>query len=102
MLAVGSLVSSATGFRVGVSWLGLWAVRTPPLARLAVLAALGGSEGSRAQAAFRDDLLALARESAEASWREMRRGVDELDALTRRDDGEPSGAPPRRPNRVKP
>jgi hypothetical protein len=101
MVAAGSLVSSATAIRVGLSWAGLWADRTPPLVRLAVLASLDGSEGNKARAEFRDDLLAVARDGAEAAWLEMRRGVDELDAFTRpRDDPPPAGRP-RRPQRVK-
>jgi hypothetical protein len=100
MLSTGSLVSSATAFRVGVSCLQLWAERTPPLMRLAVAASLGDGGRATAQAAFRDDLLALARDSAELSWRELRRGVDDLDVLTRPREG--SGARPHRPYRVKP
>lgn len=52
-----------------------------------------------AQARFRDDLLSLARESAERSWRELRRGIDDLDALTR--PGNTTAARPHRPHRVK-
>jgi hypothetical protein len=99
MLATGSLVSSATAFRVGVSGLALLMKRTPPLMGLAVRASLGGPDKRSAQAAFRDDLLALARDSAELSWRELRRGVDDLDAFTRPD--EEPGTRPYRPYRVK-
>jgi hypothetical protein len=99
MLAAGSLVSSATAFRVGVAWLGLCADRTPPLMRLAVLASLGGAEASRARVELRDDLIALGRDAAEASYREMRRGVDEFDAFTRPD--EDPHPEPRRSHRVK-
>jgi hypothetical protein len=99
MLATGSLVSSATAFRVGMSSAELLMKRAPSLVRLAVTASLGGHKTGRAQAAFRDDLLALARDSAELSWRELRRGVDDLDAFTRPDE-EPAGRPSR-PHRVK-
>jgi hypothetical protein len=99
MLAAGSLVSSATAFRVGVTWLGLWAERTPPLIRLGVRASLGGAGAGRARAELRDDLIAIGRDAAEASFREMRRGVDEFDAFTRPDEDEPPE--PRRRNRVK-
>jgi hypothetical protein len=99
MLATGSLVSSATAFRVGVSCLELVVNRTPPLVRLGVTASLGGRERRAAQAAFRDDLIALARASADLSWRELRRGVDELDAFTR--PREKPGVRPHRPYRVK-
>ena len=99
MLVSSSVVVSATAFRVGVRWLGLSAKRTAPLMRLAVRASLGGSDGGRAQAEFRDNLLALARDGADVSWCEMRRGLDELDAFTRPHEDEPIEY--RRPNRVK-
>jgi hypothetical protein len=100
MLAAGSLVTSATAFRVGAGCLELWLERAPPLVRLAAQASLGGAQTGRAQAAFRDDFIALARDSAEVSWREMRRGVHDLDAFTRSDEG--PGERPHRPYRVKP
>lgn len=100
MLATGSFVSSATVFRVGVGNVELLFDRTLPLVKLAVRASIGGADAGRAQAAFRDDLIALARDSAEVSWRELRRGVDDLDAFTRHDE-EPAPRP-QRPYRVKP
>jgi hypothetical protein len=99
MLVTGSLVSSATAFRVGAGCLELLVERTPLLVREACRASLGGAETGRAQAAFRDDLIALARDSAEVSWRELRRGVDDFDAFTR-PHHEPAGRP-HRPYRVK-
>ena len=75
--------------------------RTPPLLGLAVRASAPRARTGSAQAAFRDELVALARDSAEASWRELRRGVDDLDAFTRPDERE-SERPARRPYRVKP
>jgi hypothetical protein len=99
MLATSSLVSSATAFRVGVSYLSLVAERTPTLVKLAARASIGGGGNGTAQAEFRDDLIAFARESAELSWREVRRGLDELDAFTRPGD---AAERPRRPHRVKP
>jgi hypothetical protein len=54
-----------------------------------------------AGAAFRDELIVLVRESAEVSWREMRRGVDDLDAFTR-PGGLDGRALPSRPYRAKP
>ena len=100
MLATGAVVTTATGVRVGAGCLELLAERVPPLARLALQASSEGSGPGPAQAAFRDDVLALARESAEVSWRELRRGVDELDALTR--PAEEPAARPSRPYRAKP
>ena len=99
MLAAGSLASSTTAFRVSVGQLSLVLERTPLLVTLAVRASVGGREAPRAQAEFRDDLLALARDSAEASWRELRRGLDDFDAFSRPDE-EPR-AEPHRPYRAK-
>ena len=100
LLTTSSVVGAATTFRVAAGCLELLAERTPPLMGLAVRASLGGPDTARAQATFRDELVGLARESAELSWRELRRGVDQLDASTRPD--EPPGARPRRrPYRVK-
>jgi hypothetical protein len=101
VLATGSFVSAATAFRVGTNCLGLIAQRLPPLVRLALRTSAGRGDAGVAQAAFRDELIALVRDSAEVSWREMRRGVDDLDAFTR--PGEPDGrALPNRPYRAKP
>jgi hypothetical protein len=100
MLAAGSLASSTTAFRVGLGQLSLLLERTPPLVMLAVRASVGGPEAARAGAEFRDDVLALARESAEASWRELRRGLDDFDAFSR--PGEEPRAEPHRPYRAKP
>jgi hypothetical protein len=100
MLATGSLVTSATAFRVGAGCLELWLERAPVLASLAVRASVGGGDNGTAQAAFREDVIALARDWAEVSWRELRRAVDDLDAFTRAD--EEPGERPHRPYRVKP
>ena len=101
MLATGSFVSAATAFRVGRNCLGLVAQRLPPLIRLALASSAAGADAGAAQGAFRDELLALMRDSAEVSWREMRRGVDELDASTRPSEAEGHLAPGR-PYRAKP
>jgi hypothetical protein len=100
MLAVGSVVTSTTAVRMALGWGELMITRTPPLTRLALMTALGGPQAGTAEATFRDDLLAFARDSAEASWRELRRALDDLDRLTR--DGTPPGERPHRPYRIKP
>jgi hypothetical protein len=99
MLTAGSLVSSATAVRVARGWLNLWAEQAPPLAGLAVAASVGGDDQRDAQAAFRDKMIGIALDAAEISWREMRRGVDDLDALTRPRPG--AGERPLRPYKVK-
>jgi hypothetical protein len=97
ILATGSIVSAATSVRAGVGFAELVARRVPRLVGLA-LQSTAGTQPAAKQSAFRDELLGLARESAELSWRELRRGVDTLDLYTR--SGSESG--PRRPYRVKP
>jgi hypothetical protein len=99
MLTAGSFVSSATAVRVARGWMNLWAEQAPPLAGLAVAASVGRREQPGAEAAFRDKVIGMAREATEISWREMRRGIDELDALTRPRPG--AGDRPNRPHRVK-
>lgn len=100
MLATGTVVSAATSFRLGAGNARLLAGRGPKLMRLAATASAGREGAGTAQAAFRDELLGLLTEASELSWRELRRGVDELDWLTRADAN--GGNPRRRPYRVKP
>lgn len=100
MLTTGTVVTSATALRLTRAWVELWADRTPPLARHAVNATVRGDDMPTAQATFRDEMIALARASAEVSWRELRKGVDQYDALTRA--GESRETPAHRPHRVKP
>lgn len=103
MLTTGSVVTAATAVRVSASCLGLLAERTPPLAALAVRGSLGGDGTATSQAAFRDGLIALARDCTERSWHELRRGVDELDASTRPPGPVvAAGSRQARPYRVKP
>jgi hypothetical protein len=94
------VVGAATAVRVSAGCARLWRRRSGPLVSLAVRASFGSDAGA-AEATLRDELVALARESAELSWREMRRGVDALDASTRPVDT-PRSASPQRPYRVKP
>ena len=101
IVAVGSLVTSTTAFRVGAAWLELWAKRTPPLARLAVMSALGGEEAATAAATFRDDLIALAGEAIATSSRELRRGRQDFENFTRPPGEQQPADRPHRPYRVK-
>jgi hypothetical protein len=101
MLATSSMVGAATAFRMGLGYYELMAERAPFLMSLAGEASAGPPQGGRAEAEFRDELLALAHESSELYWRELRRGVDDLDAYTRPYEEHPRRAP-RRPYRNKP
>ena len=100
MLAAGSLASSTTAFRVGACQLALLSSERRALVKLAVQASVGGPGAGQAQAEFRDDLLALARDSAEASWRELRRGVDDFDAFSRPREERARGAAPSLPGQA--
>ena len=94
MLVAGTVVGSATAIRTGAKCFVAVAARTPPLIGVAVRASGGAAT---AQATFRDELVTLARDTAELSWRELRRGLDDFDAVTR-----PAGeGTRRRPYRVK-
>jgi hypothetical protein len=83
MVVTSSALSAATAARVGGGCATLAIRRGPRLVRLAALASAGPSRDGTADMTFRDELIALLRDSAEVSWREWRRGVDELDRLTR-------------------
>jgi hypothetical protein len=101
MVVAGSLAGAATAVRVGSGGVELLAKRGPRIVRLALKASSADAGASPAQAAFRDELIDLARDSAELVWRELRRGVDDLDAFTRIDRALPEGSR-RRYTRVKP
>ena len=93
------MVGATTAFRVSAGCAQLLRRRSGALVSLAVQASFG-TDTQVAEATLRDELVALARESAELSWRELRRGVDALDSYTRPID-EPRSEQPRRPHRVK-
>lgn len=99
LITTSSVVGATTAFRVGAGCALLLGRRSGPLVNLAVQASFGTDTGV-AEATLRDELVALARESAELSWRELRRGVDALDSYTRPIDA-PRSEQPRRPYRVK-
>lgn len=85
LLATGAVVTASTAVRVGSRCAGLWTRRTPALVRLAA-DVLTAPNQNRSEAALRDELLGLLRDSAEVSWLELRRGVDDFDAFTRPDE----------------
>ncbi len=103
LLATGALMSAASAVRAGSGCLELWSQRVPPLVRLA--AELDEQpEGSPEQrdameGRVREELMAVARESAEIVMREIRRGLEDLDTFTRSEQEGPGGAA--RPYRAK-
>jgi hypothetical protein len=86
--------------RVGAGWVILAARNGPPLVRLGLEGSIAREGRELAQAIFRDELIGLARESAELSWREMRSAIDGLDTLTSAS-GQTADGPRTRPHRVK-
>jgi hypothetical protein len=109
MLVDSALVGASGSARAGVGVTELAASRAPSLLVKGARAAIGrGTEGTRAQAAFRDEMLMLLDDAAEIAWRQARRARYELSARTApRETSWPSegtptqeAAPPRR-HRVK-
>jgi hypothetical protein len=88
MFTTGCMVSAATAFRVGVGCLETWSESMPKLVKLGFESWEGKGSSGRAQAEFRDELIALARSSSEVALSELRRGVDDLDAFTRPKEGQ--------------
>lgn len=93
-------MSAATIIRAGVGCAELWSERAPSLVKLVAETRQGKTSASKAHGQFRDELLAMARDSSEVAFREMRRGLADLDAFTR-PDGEQTGGPSR-PYKAKP
>jgi hypothetical protein len=71
----------------------------PALLQLGDRADAGDAGARAAEARFRDELIALARESSEIAMRELRRGLYDLDAFTRAED--PPAEGPARPYKAK-
>jgi hypothetical protein len=94
MFTTGCVVSASTAFRVGVGWLEAWSEAAPKLMQLGFSSWEGKGDATRAQAEFRDEMIALARKSSELALSELRRGVADLDAFTR-----PKGDQTARPTR---
>ena len=92
-------MSVATAFRTGLAWLELWSESAPKLMRLGFESWEGTTDSGKAQAEFRDELIAMARGSSEVALSELRRGVDDLDAFTRPEEG--PTAKPKRPYKAK-
>ncbi|MHB8691588.1 MAG: hypothetical protein ACYDHH_10115 [Solirubrobacteraceae bacterium] len=95
MLATGSVVAGATAVRITLGGANVAVDRVPALIELGLKAACKrpGSSAATAQAAFRDELVGLFRDCAESSWRELRRGVDDLDHFTRQTPGPQTPGP---------
>lgn len=99
LFTTGVVISTSTAVRAGLRGLGVVTSATPSIVRRAVDAAFG-DRTELAITELRDDLIGVFRRTAEASWHEMRRGIDDLEAFTR-PEGDESRAPGR-PYRVKP
>jgi hypothetical protein len=100
MLATGCAMGAATVIRAGVGCAEVWAERAPSLMKLVSESREGTSSAGTAQGQFRDELLAMARDSSEVALRELRRGLEDLDTFTRPEEN--PAAAPRRPYKAKP
>jgi hypothetical protein len=100
MLATGWAMGAATLTRTGLGWLQLWSERIPPLLTLGAQLREGEPDAGQAGGRFRDELIAIARDSSELAVRELHRGLEDLDAFTRHEESRPAN--PRRSYRVKP
>jgi hypothetical protein len=92
MFTTGCMMSAATAFRTGVGCLELWTESAPKLMKLGVESWEATPSSGKAQAEFRDEMIALARSSSEVALTELRRGVDDLDAFTRPEEGQTAQA----------
>jgi hypothetical protein len=103
LLATGALMSAASAVRAGSGCLELWSQRVPPLVRLAAEldehTESPPEERDAIELRVREEMMAVARESAEIVMREIRRGLEDLDTFTRSEDQGPGGAA--RPYRAK-
>jgi hypothetical protein len=100
MLTMGVAMGAASVLRAGIGCLELWSERLPPLLALGRESKEERPDAARMEGQFRDELIALARESSQIALRELKRGVHDLDAFTRPDEPPPERAA--RPYRAKP
>jgi hypothetical protein len=99
MLATGCVMGAATLIRAGVACVELCSERAPSLLTLGAESREQTAGAGRAQAEFRDELIAIARDCSEVALRELRRGLEDLDTFTRPD--EQQAARPSRPYKTK-
>jgi hypothetical protein len=99
MFVTGCTMTAATVVRTGVGCLQLWSERAPLLLELGARAREPTAVAAEAQGHFRDELLAVARDSSALAVRELRRGLDDLDLFTRLP--EKPAARPRRRHKAK-
>ena len=94
-----AMVLAATAYRAGMRTMQLGYEHAASVGQLAADVASGGDDTDEAMAKLRDEILGAAREVTEAVWQEARRGLDDLDLMTRDDEPGDEGS---RPWRVKP
>jgi hypothetical protein len=92
-------MGAASVIRAGMGCAELWTERAPSLVKLVAESREQATGAGKAEAQFRDELLAIARDSSEVALRELRRGLDDLDTFTRPD--EEQAAQPSRPYKAK-
>lgn len=89
-LAAGPLHSTATGFRMGAGYLGVWTERTPRLMTLGLKAWEPGPAADEAVHDFWDELIEATHCSTEAALNELKRGIADFEACAEEEQS-PSG-----------
>jgi hypothetical protein len=90
-LAAGPLHSTATSFRMGAGYLGVWTDRTPRLVTLGLKAWEPGPAADEAVHHFWDELIEAAQCSTDAALQELKRGIDDLEACAQVDQSPGTG-----------
>src|ERR1700722_17053964 len=76
--ATGCAMGAASVIRAGVGCAELWWQRGPTLVKRVAESRERPTSSGKAQGQFRDELLAMARDSSELAARELRRGLEDL------------------------
>jgi hypothetical protein len=90
-LAAGPLHSTATSFRMGAGYLGVWTDRTPRLMTLGLKAWEPGPSADEAVHDFWDELIEAAHSSTDAALKELKRGIDDFEACAQAEQSSGTG-----------
>src|SRR2546421_13025211 len=99
MLAVGSVMSAATAFRVGATSLTLWSEQAPKLMELWLKAE---EDEDKAGTKLRDEVFTTARDAAERINIELVGGINDADRFTKPRSGTPAKPQARTPAKTRP
>jgi hypothetical protein len=83
MIALAPVMCAATAYRAGVGYANAWYSRAPRLASLWLDAIEPRRDAPAAGGELREEVLQLAKESLEAAYQEVSRGIDDLGEFSR-------------------